>query len=186
MTRPWLISPTGPRADMAAQIAAPVPVIGTARLRLRAPMLADFPAYEAIICADGGAAFGEAMTPSDAWLDFCELVAGWMLRGHGLFAVEARDDDRLIGFVTLDHEQGDPEPELGWFLLPEARGHGFATEAAAAIRDFAFDSLQMPALVSYTDPGNAASIAVARRLGAMPEGMVQGAASFRHRKGGAA
>lgn len=186
MIRPWLTPPPDARAEMAARICAPVPAIETARLRLRAPRLADFESYEAIVCTDGGAQLGDPMTPEEAWLDFCELVAGWMLRGHGVFAMETRDEARLSGFITLDHEQGDPEPELGWFLLPEARGRGFATEAAAAIRDLALGPLRMSNLVSYADPENAASIAVALRLGATPEGRCGDAAVFRHHSKGAA
>ncbi|MFV0387049.1 GNAT family N-acetyltransferase [Paracoccus sp. (in: a-proteobacteria)] len=186
MIRPWLTPPTGPRADLAARIAAPVPVIETERLRLRAPRIGDFETWEAIVRDAGGTGPDNAVAPAGAWLEFCELVAGWILRGHGLFAAETRKDARLVGFITLDHEQGDPEPELGWFLIPEARGIGLATEGATAIRDLAFGRLAMPALVSYADPDNAPSIAVARRLGATAEGPCDGCAVLRHHHGGAA
>jgi len=45
-------------------------------------------------------------------------------------------------------------------------GRGYATEAALALRDWAFSTLKLPSLVSYIAPGNAASVAVAERLGA--------------------
>ena len=45
-------------------------------------------------------------------------------------------------------------------------GQGYATEAATAMRDWAFETLGIKTLVSYVDPDNAASAAVAMRLGA--------------------
>ena len=57
--------------------------------------------------------------------------------------------------------------ELGWLLYDGYEGQGYATEAAAALRDWAFGTLGLETLVSYCDPDNAASIAVAERLGAV-------------------
>jgi RimJ/RimL family protein N-acetyltransferase len=69
-----------------------------------------------------------------------------------------------IGFVHLAIEWDDQEPELGWHLIPEARGNGFATEAARAARDWG--QTLLPGFVSYVHPDNAASNRVAERLGA--------------------
>ena len=51
---------------------------------------------------------------------------------------------------------------------PLARAHwgqGFATEAARAVRDYAFETLRLPRLVALIDPGNVRSIRVAERIG---------------------
>lgn len=103
------------------------------------------------------------MDAEQAWVEFCGYTSGWMLHGHGLWAVD-RKDGPLAGFVLLGLEWDDAEPELGWMILPEHRGHGYATEAAAAARDFGRGLL--PDLVSYVDPANTASSRVAQRLGA--------------------
>ena len=58
------------------------------------------------------------------------------------------------------------EKELGWFVYEEYEGRGYVTEAAFALRHWAFTTLRLPSLVSYIAPGNAASVAVAERLGA--------------------
>ena len=58
-----------------------------------------------------------------------------------------------------------PERELGWLLYEGFEGQGFATEAGAALRDWAFNTLGLPTLVSYFDPENYASMAVSARLG---------------------
>ena len=64
-------------------------------------------------------------------------------------------------------EAPDPsvQPEIGWLLLPGFEGRGYATEAARAARAYAYDSLGWTTAVSYCDPENVRSLAVARRLG---------------------
>jgi RimJ/RimL family protein N-acetyltransferase len=60
-----------------------------------------------------------------------------------------------------------PERELGWLVYPEAEGHGFAFEAATALRAWARETRKFETLVSYIDPANLRSIRLAERLGAM-------------------
>ncbi|MEJ6393667.1 GNAT family N-acetyltransferase [Gymnodinialimonas sp. 2305UL16-5] len=151
--------PTGAAAEAASMHRASIPTLETARLRLRAPTLADLPAWTQIF-ADWP---GEPMGGEDAWTEFSYYTGCWILHGHGLWAVELKDGT-LAGFVHVGLEWDDWEPELGWMFLPEHRGQGFATEAASAARDFARDLL--PDVVSYIDPENHPSQAVAKRLGA--------------------
>jgi RimJ/RimL family protein N-acetyltransferase len=102
----------------------------------------------------------------------------WTLDGFGKFAVVRRTDGRLIGRVGLS--AWDPETwahssraeigphaeiELGWTLLRDAWGAGYATEAAQAVRDWALDELALARLISLIHPDNARSQRVARRLG---------------------
>lgn len=160
--RPCTIPTTGPHAMIAQAISGCVPALDGARLRLRAPVLADFGAYARIMAADQGF-MGGPFTEADAWTDFCNYIAGWMLHGHGLWTVELHDGT-LLGFINLGFEWTDEEPELGWMLLPEFCGQGYATEAAALARDWGLS--RVDSLVSYADPENHASHAVAQRLGA--------------------
>jgi RimJ/RimL family protein N-acetyltransferase len=160
---------TGAAAAIAAGLAARIPELETPRLRLRAPRIGDFAAYAAIATTERGVHMGGPMSREAAWLDFAQLVAWWLLRGYGVWSVERRADGRLIGFLPLDHEFGDPEPEIGWLLLPEAEGQGFATEAATAARRLAFERLGFGTLVSYVDRTNHRSVGVAERLGARRE-----------------
>jgi RimJ/RimL family protein N-acetyltransferase len=53
-------------------------------------------------------------------------------------------------------------------LRPEARGKGYATEAAAAVLGWGFERFDFPCVTAMIRPGNAASIAVAERLGLGP------------------
>jgi RimJ/RimL family protein N-acetyltransferase len=166
---PWEAPPEGAAADIAGSVAAAVPELTTARLRLRAPRLADFDAYARIATGERGVHIGGPMARDEAWLDFAQMAAGWLLRGHGVWSVERRADAALLGFLPLCHEYGDPEPELGFLFLEAAEGLGYAHEAAAAARAFAFDRLGWSTVVSYVDPANARAIRLAERLGARPD-----------------
>ncbi len=161
MTRhPW---ETPPKAN---HIARALPVIKTERLILRAPRLEDWPTLEPIFTTDRATHIGGPMSAEDAWLDFNQLVAGWILRGHGALTITRHGDDTPLGLVLLGHEFGDPQAELGWLLTEAAEGHGYASEAALALRDWGFDLLGRDGFVSYIADGNAASHKVATRLGA--------------------
>ncbi len=157
---------TGPAAALAAALAAMIPGIETSRLRLRAPRIGDFGAWAAIECGERGRHIGGPMRRDEAWLDFTQATATWLLRGHGLWTVEGKDDGALLGFVLIGFEPGDREPELGFLFSEAAEGRGFAYEAALAARSHAFGALGWDTLVSYIDPGNDRSARLAERLGA--------------------
>lgn len=163
---------TGMARDIARKIAARVPVLETERLCLRAPVTEDFALFHEILRGPRGQYFGP-MSREDAWLDFAQMAAGWILRGHGVWTIEDRATTETLGFVLLGLDQEDPEPELGFLISEAAEGRGIAFEAAQAARDFAFDTLGWPTLVSFVTPGNDRSIALALRLGAVADGQVQ-------------
>lgn len=167
MIRPWLVPPAGTAAHLSQAAAAVVPVIATARLRLRAPRLSDFPAYEVVLCSDRARYMGGPFTPEDAFADFCQGVAGWMLRGAGMWTLTAAgDDDAPLGWIYLWQEWADPEPELGWVLTEAAEGRGHAAEGAAAVLPMALERYGAGGFVSYIDLGNDRSARLAERLGA--------------------
>lgn len=167
--------PLGQAAHQAAVVAATVPVVETERLRLRAPTLADLPSWTA-----WWQTHDPDWTDENAYGDFCVYVAGWMLHGHGVWAIETKSDATLVGFVLLGLEWDDAEPEIGYVLSPDARGQGFATEAARAARDHAKALFGEGGAVSYITPGNTASENVARRVGAHPDGELSGSTIWRH------
>ena len=172
MSRPAHMLPIpGPAAEFAEGLRAQLPRIETARTVLRAPVLQDAPAWEAIMVPDAEGHLGGPHTSERAFLEFAATVGLWLLRGHGLWTVTDRDD-RVLGFVLVGFEPGDPAPELGWLFLPEARGQGLAAEAAAAARAHALGPMGLPALISCIDATNNPSRRLARRLGAWQDGEV--------------
>lgn len=167
----------GPAAEIAAMFAALVPTIVTDRFVLRAAKLSDYPVFVEIACTERGRHIGGPMSREDAWYDFATICSGWMLHGHGGWTIEDTATFEVLGFVALGLEPGDNEVELGYLLTEAAEGKGVATEAAQAVRDWAERELHLTGLVSYIDPDNTRSIAVATRLGATRDPAAEAALS---------
>jgi RimJ/RimL family protein N-acetyltransferase len=94
----------------------------------------------------------------------------YQMRGHGLWLLSTPDD----GFVgdcglTPQEVDGVTELEVGYHVLPALQGRGYATEAAAASRDFARDVLGAKRLVAIIHPDNRPSQRVAEKIGLRPE-----------------
>lgn len=162
---PWTLPVPNQPATLALSMRALVPQLKTERLVLRAPDLADFSVYETIMAADVDGFMGGPFGSEDAWLDFNQGIAGWALRGQGMWTVTLADHT-VVGFVCTMCGWGDQETELGYLFLSEHHGQGYATEACRAARDYAWDTQGVDSMVSYIDPKNLASRALAERLGA--------------------
>lgn len=143
-----------------------IPVIETERLVLRAHLATDFEPYAALFASERAGFMGR-LTRRQAWYSFCSDVAQWALFGFGAWGLQDRATGAFVGQVAVMRPDHFPETELGWFVLPEAEGRGLAFEAARAVRDWAFGPRGLSTLVSYVDPANARSIALAERLGAV-------------------
>lgn len=89
--------------------------------------------------------------------------------GWGLWAVSAPGVSDFIGWIGLWPIGFDahftPAIEIGWRLLPEFWGQGYATEGAKAALQYGFDLLKLDAIVSITVPANVRSIRVMEKLG---------------------
>ncbi|MFV0514080.1 MAG: GNAT family N-acetyltransferase [Jhaorihella sp.] len=141
------------------------PTLTTERLILRIPRLADFDHWAAFFASDRSR-FERGIRPRpEAWRTWSADVALWLLRGYGPFGVDRRDTGAYVGEVGIYQPDWYPEPELGWFVIPEAEGRGYAAEAARAVMAWARDSLGWSRLINIIDPRNARSIALGRRLG---------------------
>jgi RimJ/RimL family protein N-acetyltransferase len=144
-----------------------IPTLHTRRLILRAPVVADFGAYRDFVASDRSKYQGGPLSETGAWGMFCHEIACWTMFGHGGLMIDLKATGQCIGGVGINHGPLFPQKELGWQLYEGFEGHGYVTEAAAAMRDWAFVTLGLPTLVSYIDPSNTRSIAVAERLGAV-------------------
>jgi len=147
---------------------ATIPMLETARLRLRRPEPRDFEAYAAL-CADPEVMryIGEGVPLSRrrAWAAFSGMLGHWAIRGYGQFAVESKATGGFLGRVGLYEPDPWPGTELAWAVAREHWGQGFAPEAAAAVRDWAFTKLGLRRLVSVVMPANRPSIRVAEKIG---------------------
>jgi RimJ/RimL family protein N-acetyltransferase len=181
MINAWENLMSGAPAEQAARFAALVPRLQTERLTLRAPHLSDFEAWIEVLCGASTTFMGGPFTRDEAYLEFVSAAGSWLLHGHGCWTVMLTTTRQVLGFVLINMEPGDLEPELGYLFLPAAEGQGYASEAARAARDYGRDVLKLPSLVSYVAPENHRSNALAKRLGAsLDADMVDGSHVWRH------
>ena len=150
------------------------PVLATDRLTLRPHAMDDWEPMAAFFESDAAAYVGGPLPRVRSWYGFGADVGTWDLLGFGYWAVDETATGAFVGQVGLSHPPHFPEAELGWIVFPAFQRRGFATEAARAARAFAYGSLGWTTAVSYVDPGNAASIATARRLGCVEDPSVSG------------
>jgi len=142
-----------------------IPTLHTDRLILRAPRLADFDHWAAFFASPRSAHERGPLARMDAWRTWAADVAGWTLKGYGPFGVDDRATGAYLGEVGIYHGDDYHEPELGWFVLPEAEGKGYAAEAARAVMVWARATYHWDRLVNYIDPANDRSIALGLRIG---------------------
>jgi len=88
--------------------------------------------------------------------------------GWGLWALEEKQSHRFMGFVGLSIPSVNlpfsPCVEIGWRLAQDFWGNGYATEAALASLNKAFEQLQLDEVVSFTSAINQRSRAVMERI----------------------
>jgi len=87
--------------------------------------------------------------------------------GFGLWAVCLKDSGELIGDcgLTLQCIQGETLPEIGYHIRRDCQRKGYAREAAMAVRDWAFQNTDYPALYAYCKHTNVASFRTAESIG---------------------
>ena len=143
-------------------------LIETKRLIIRKFRESDFEDYLQIFSEPEVTHYignGKAMTRSQAWMSMATIFGHWQLRGYGIFAVEERASNIVVGRIGFLNPEGWPGFELGWILNRNYWGKGYATEGAKALLNYAFRELNRDYVVSLIHPGNIRSIRVAERLG---------------------
>ncbi|MEM9579167.1 MAG: GNAT family N-acetyltransferase [Pseudomonadota bacterium] len=147
-------------------LALNIPQLETERLILRAPREEDFRAEAEFYATDASRFVGGPKKPHEAWRALAMSVGHWAFRGYGFWALESKETGTYLGRVGLWFPEGWLEREIGWTLMNNATGKGYATEAALAARAYAYDVLGWDTAISQIDPKNDSSKAVATRLGA--------------------
>ena len=157
-----------------AAIKAFAPPLGTARLRLREFTEADADAIYALDSDPRVMRFIGDGSPSTR--DDAELTIGRVLRrytehpGQGAWHASRRDDGRFVGWVSLKFAGESPDIEVGYRLVADAWGKGFATELARAMLERGFGLLQLDRIIGVTHPDNHASQRVLAKIGMRDEG----------------
>ena len=87
------------------------------------------------------------------------------------WGIYQNDTGDFIGDLCFKGLPENGQPEIGYGLLEEFRGQGYATEAVRAACRWALEQPGVSAVEAETDPGNAASQAVLRKVGFVPTGL---------------
>ena len=145
---------------------AAIPTLQTDRLRLIPPSLAADALYQRFYTdAEASAFYGGPLSPQAAWMRLAADLGCWQLQGFGVWVVQRRDDDALLGVCGFWQGRGWPR-ELTWWLLPTARGQGYAQEASHAAIRHAYEHFGWEAVETYMKDDNSAARALVLRLGA--------------------
>lgn len=152
-------------------------VIATPRLALRCLDLDDAPFYLRLVnepsfiqhIADKG-----VRTQDDAREHLRNgPMASYARHGHGLWMVELKETGTPIGICGLIRRDVLDDVDVGYALLPEFCGQGYAAEAAAAAVAHARDALGLRRVVAVVNPDNARSLRLLEKLGFRYERMVR-------------
>lgn len=142
----------------------------TQRLRMRQWSKDDFEDFCRFFSDPVAARFvGGSCERPTAWRKLATFIGHWQLRGYGFWAVEDKETHAFIGSAGLWMPEGWPELEVGYWIMPEKQGNGYATEAALKAREVAYQQMGVKTLVSYIHPENLPSKRVAERMGAKHE-----------------
>ena len=143
-------------------------ILETERLFLREMTMGDFDALYAVLSDP------EIMQHYPYSFDE-ERVRSWIERnmkrytddGFGLWAVCLKDTGEMIGDcgLTLQNINGQMLPEIGYHIRRDQQRKGYAKEAAMAVRDWAFQNTEYPALYSYCKYTNVGSFKTAESIG---------------------
>jgi RimJ/RimL family protein N-acetyltransferase len=109
-------------------------------------------------------------TESEEWLN--NQLNRYEKDGHGLWLVSDKDSGKPAGQVGLVMQlvNGAQQPEIGYMIHHEFWRRGLASEAAAGVREYAFEVLNKPRVISLIRPENLPSQGVAVKIGMQPEG----------------
>ena len=143
----------------------------TERLRFRKWRKDDFPRFHKYFSDEENTRFlGGVKDIEGSWRTMAAYLGNFELQGFTYLAIEEKSSGVLAGTVGLWNSEGWPEPELGYWLLEESQGKGYAYEAGMKVLEFARHETDLKSLVSYIHKDNHPSIALATKLGATFDG----------------
>ncbi len=148
--------------------------LDTPRLLLRPTRREDFEPWAAFVADPESARHVGGVQPrSVAWRGFLSMVGAWQIQGFAMFSVIEKASGRWIGRIGPWQPEGWPGTEVGWGIVRDRCGLGYATEAATATIDWAFAELGWTEVIHTISVDNSASQAVARKLGSCNRGRGQ-------------
>jgi RimJ/RimL family protein N-acetyltransferase len=114
---------------------------------------------------------GQKLGREDTWRRSLAACGQWPYVGFGYWIAESKSDGSVVGqagFADFKRQMEpsiEGEPELGYVFAPSVHGQGIASEACAAVLDWADANLNASSYPAIISPENEASIRLAERLG---------------------
>jgi len=150
-----------------------VPVIETARLRLRGHAVDDAEKLAALWNDEGVTRYigGRPQTAEESWNRLLRYVGHWQLLGFGYWVVEEKATGAFVGEAGLAEYRREIVPalgtvaEAGWVLAGGKQGIGYATEAVMAVLGWGREHFGAVPVACMIHPENRASIRVAEKCG---------------------
>jgi ribosomal-protein-alanine N-acetyltransferase len=143
-------------------------VLETERLILRHYCLDDVEALAALYADPQFTRFLDPPTSKeDIRADLCAFIEEYKTVGYGFYATLLKPDGLFIGRCGLLRQwiEGVKEVEVAYGIAPAYWGQGLATEAAGALKEYAFETLGCSRVISLVDKHNLASQRVAEKNG---------------------
>jgi RimJ/RimL family protein N-acetyltransferase len=159
-------------ADFSQRCRCPLDLrLETSRLWLRIPVLEDLDDWTGLMAdIDVARYIGGVMPRSVVWRQIITMIGGWHACGFSMFSVIEKDTGRWVGRVGPWRPEGWPGTEIGWAIVRDRWGLGYATESATAATNWAVSQLGWTDIIHSIAPQNVASQRVAMRLGASNRG----------------
>lgn len=143
----------------------------TPRLLLRLPRADDLDPWAEFMTDAAAVRFiGGTMPRAVTWRSIMTIIGAWHSQGFAMFSVIEKSTGRWIGRLGPWMPEGWPGGEIGWAIVRDCWGRGYATEGAVAATNWAFDHLGWTEIIHSIAPDNLASQGVARKLGSRNRG----------------
>jgi len=147
-----------------------IPTLSTARTVLLPPSAACEQLYQSFYTdPEASREYGGPLSVGAAWARLAADLGSWHLQGFGVWVIQRRSEGDLVGTCGFWQGKGWPR-ELTWWLLPQARGKGFAHEASRAAVAHAYQGFGWESVETYMNDTNAQARALAVRLGGVATG----------------
>jgi ribosomal-protein-alanine N-acetyltransferase len=141
-----------------------IPTLETERLKLIPPSIDCFALYEQFYTdAESSNMYGGPLNKELVWARLKADLGSWHLLGFGVWIIQFKADNSFIG--TCGFWKGKDWPrELTWWVLPEGRGKGVATEASKAALLHAYTKFKWDTVETYMNDENIAARALVEKL----------------------
>jgi RimJ/RimL family protein N-acetyltransferase len=140
--------------------------VETPRLLLRPPRLDDLDPWSVMMADEPTARFiGGVMERPVCWRQLMTMIGAWHAHGFGMFSVIEKASGRWLGRIGPWHPEGWPGREIGWSIVRDCWGRGYAVEGSIAATEWAFDTLGWTEVIHSIAPDNVQSQRVAQKLG---------------------